>query len=118
MSESQRHVNDEKSLLSVRTGWDVQADGTLEERIYYCQNWRHDVVALIDANGGGQQIEQVRYEAYKNSLECQGLEDCCERACRSAQFPGCVDCCMSTARECCDGGRNKCRDEGCDPCNL
>ena len=46
------------------TDWDVQADGTLEERFYYLQNWRHDVVALVDANGGGMRVEQVRYEAY------------------------------------------------------
>jgi len=38
------------------TDWDVQADGTLEERIYCCQNWRHDVVALVDASGGGAQV--------------------------------------------------------------
>jgi hypothetical protein len=29
-----------------------------------CQNWRHDVVALIDADGGGMQVENLRYEAY------------------------------------------------------
>ena len=44
------------------TDWDTQSDGTLEERIYYCQNWRHDVVALIDSSGG--QVEQDRYLAY------------------------------------------------------
>ncbi|NNE45975.1 MAG: hypothetical protein HKN37_04865, partial [Rhodothermales bacterium] len=44
------------------TDWDDESDGTLEERIYYCQNWRHDVVALIDASGG--QLEQARYTAY------------------------------------------------------
>src|SRR5690606_19124359 len=42
--------------------WRGEADGTLEERIYYCQNWRHDVVALIDSSGG--QIEQTRYSSY------------------------------------------------------
>ena len=46
------------------TDWDVQADGTLEERIYYMHNWRHDVIALVDANGGGMQVENIRYEAY------------------------------------------------------
>ncbi|MBT8240345.1 MAG: hypothetical protein KJN63_03880, partial [Acidimicrobiia bacterium] len=44
------------------TDWDAASDGTLEERVYYCQNWRHDVVALIDSSGG--QLEQVRYTAY------------------------------------------------------
>ncbi len=46
------------------TRWDAASNGMLEERFYYCQNWRHDVVAVVDANGGGQQVEQVRYEAY------------------------------------------------------
>jgi len=45
---------------------DRDADGdfshTLEERIYYCQNWRHDVVALV--NDVGELIEQVRYSPY------------------------------------------------------
>jgi len=45
---------------------DRDADGdfshTLEERIYYCQNWRHDVVALISDTG--ELIEQVRYSPY------------------------------------------------------
>jgi hypothetical protein len=27
------------------TDWVDESDGTLEERRYYCQNWRHDVVA-------------------------------------------------------------------------
>ncbi len=31
--------------------WDDASDGTLEERLYYCQNWRADVVALITATG-------------------------------------------------------------------
>ncbi len=37
-------------------------DGTLDERVYYLQNWRADVVALI--TGAGAQVEQVRYEPY------------------------------------------------------
>ncbi len=28
------------------TAWPAASDGTLEERIYYCHNWRGDVVAL------------------------------------------------------------------------
>ena len=44
--------------------WEAAADDTLEEPLYYCQNWRHDVVALIDANGVGDQVEHMRYEAY------------------------------------------------------
>ena len=30
--------------------------------MYYCQNWRGDVVALIDASA--DQVEQDRYSAY------------------------------------------------------
>lgn len=44
------------------TDWDAASDGTLEQRFFYCQNWRGDVVALV---GSGQwQVEQVRYSAY------------------------------------------------------
>jgi RHS repeat-associated protein len=44
------------------TAWDTEADGTLEERVYSCHNWRSDVVALVTDTG--QQVEQVRYSAY------------------------------------------------------
>ncbi len=44
------------------TAWSAASDGTLEERRYYCQNWRADVVALVTS--GGQQVEQDRYSAY------------------------------------------------------
>lgn len=37
-----------------------QSSGT--DRLYYCQNWRADVVALVEADGG--LAEQVRYTAY------------------------------------------------------
>ena len=43
-------------------GWSAASDGTLEERIYYCHNWRGDVVALIDDTA--DQVEQVRYSSY------------------------------------------------------
>jgi RHS repeat-associated protein len=43
-------------------GWAGATDGTLEERVYYCQNWRADVVALIDGAGG--LLEWVKYSAY------------------------------------------------------
>ena len=43
------------------SGWNSAADGTLEERLYYFQNWRHDVVALLDSSGG--QVEQDRYSS-------------------------------------------------------
>ncbi len=44
------------------TAWSSASDGTLEKRIYYCQNWRADVVALIDDTD--DQVEQVRYSSY------------------------------------------------------
>ena len=44
------------------TAWTSASDGTLEERIYLCQNWRGDVSALVYANG--DQVEQVRYSPY------------------------------------------------------
>jgi hypothetical protein len=45
------------------TDWAEVSDGVLEERIYCCQNWRHDGVALISSSGG--LIEQLRYSSYE-----------------------------------------------------
>lgn len=44
------------------TAWAAEADGTLEERVHYCQNWRADVVALFGSNG--HMLQQVRYDPY------------------------------------------------------
>ncbi|MCC7389448.1 MAG: hypothetical protein IT431_11835 [Phycisphaerales bacterium] len=44
------------------TSWSAASDGTLEERTYYCQSWRADVVALL--TDAGQLIQQVRYDPY------------------------------------------------------
>ncbi len=44
------------------TAWTAASDGTLEERRYYCQNWRADVVAIVTSSG--QQVEQDRYSSY------------------------------------------------------
>jgi RHS repeat-associated protein len=41
---------------------DIALDGTPEERVYFCSNWRHDVVALL--SDIGELLEQVRYSAY------------------------------------------------------
>jgi RHS repeat-associated protein len=41
---------------------DADGNGSLEERHYYCQSWRHDVVAIIDHQG--RQIEHMRYTPY------------------------------------------------------
>ena len=40
---------------------DVTDGSAMEERIYYCQNYRNEVVALIDISGGGTQLEQGCY---------------------------------------------------------
>jgi RHS repeat-associated protein len=47
-------------------GWTGAADGTLEERVYYLQNWRADVVGLVepDGSGGATMVEWVKYSAY------------------------------------------------------
>jgi RHS repeat-associated protein len=44
------------------TAWTAASDGTLEECLYYCQNWRGDVVALVDSSG--QMTEWVKASAY------------------------------------------------------
>ncbi len=40
---------------------DSNDKGSLDERVFYCQNWHGDVVVLTD---GGEQVEMVRYSAY------------------------------------------------------
>ena len=44
------------------TAWTSASDGTLEERVYYCQNWRADVSAIVSAAGG--MLEWAKYSAY------------------------------------------------------
>jgi RHS repeat-associated protein len=44
------------------TAWHEEADSTREERRYYCQNWRADVVAVVDSTG--TLVEGARYSAY------------------------------------------------------
>lgn len=41
---------------------DADGNGSLEERHYYCQSWRHDVVAIVDHLG--RWIESMRYTPY------------------------------------------------------
>ncbi|MDX2146598.1 MAG: RHS repeat-associated core domain-containing protein [Planctomycetota bacterium] len=50
----------------INSGWRVAGDGTLEERFYYCQNWRADVSLVLAASGasGGGVKERVKYSAY------------------------------------------------------
>jgi RHS repeat-associated protein len=49
-------------LKDANTAWTAASDGTLEERIVYCQNWRADVSALVTS--GGALKEWVKYSAY------------------------------------------------------
>jgi RHS repeat-associated protein len=44
------------------TAWTSASDGTLEERLYYCQNWRADVSAIVTSSGTMK--EWVKYSAY------------------------------------------------------
>jgi hypothetical protein len=41
---------------------DLDENAVLEERLYYCQSWRADVVAVVDSTG--TLVEGVRYSAY------------------------------------------------------
>ena len=44
------------------TAWTSASDGTLEEKVYFCQNWRADVSAIVAING--DLVEWVKYSAY------------------------------------------------------
>ncbi len=44
------------------TGWTSAADSALEERRFYAQNWRADVVAITKSDG--QPTEFIRYTSY------------------------------------------------------
>ncbi|MFN0012210.1 MAG: RHS repeat-associated core domain-containing protein [Phycisphaerales bacterium] len=53
-------------------GWRGQSDGTLEERRFYGQNWRADVVLFMKATG--RPIERVKYSAYGLALLKPGYD--------------------------------------------
>ncbi len=44
------------------TAWTAESDGTLEQRIYYCHNWRGDISVLIEDDG--DMVEWIKYSAY------------------------------------------------------
>ncbi|MBL8693187.1 MAG: hypothetical protein JNJ88_03745, partial [Planctomycetes bacterium] len=44
------------------TAWTSASDGTLEEKRYYAQNWRGDVVAIVSS--AGAMYEWVKYSPY------------------------------------------------------
>ena len=48
-------------------------DGTYEEKLYYCQSWRHDVAAIVDFRGFVH--EWVKYSAYGIPFGLPGGDD-------------------------------------------
>ncbi|MCC7014855.1 MAG: hypothetical protein IT454_19995 [Planctomycetes bacterium] len=44
------------------TAWTSASDGGFDERVYYCQNWRADVVAIVSS--AGELWEWAKYSAY------------------------------------------------------
>jgi RHS repeat-associated protein len=46
----------------INSGWTSAADGVMEERLYYCQNWGADVSAIVTDTG--QMKEWDKYSAY------------------------------------------------------
>lgn len=70
--QTERHVHHAAGLNGIGTGSyidsvvlrdrDSDGNGSLEERHYFCQNWRQDVVAVVDDQG--YQLEQARYTPY------------------------------------------------------
>lgn len=54
--------NDDATTTDPSNGWRAAADATLDERVFYCQNWRADVVALAKADG--TPMEYIRYSSY------------------------------------------------------
>lgn len=49
----------------ITSGWSGGVDGTLEDRVYHCQNsggWRADVAGLTNAYG--EQVETAKYSSY------------------------------------------------------
>ncbi|GAB4547573.1 MAG: hypothetical protein Tsb0013_07390 [Phycisphaerales bacterium] len=71
---------------------DTDSDGVLEERTYYVQNWRHDVVALAESDG--DVFEQTEYSKYgegadllRADLDQDGDVDASDQTAFSAQNP-------------------------------
>jgi RHS repeat-associated protein len=58
---------------NIDDGWRAAPnDDTMEERAYYCQNWRADVSVIVDASGNV--LERVKYSAYGVPM-CISLAD-------------------------------------------
>jgi len=54
------------------TAWTAAADSTLEERMWYGQNWRADVALVM--NSYGRPLEKVKYSAYGVAMEMTNLD--------------------------------------------
>lgn len=66
------------------TSWTAASDGVLEQRHYYCQNWRGDVSALITS--GGYQVEWAKYSAYGVPFGIPGADTDSDGDCDSADI--------------------------------
>jgi len=63
------------------SGWNSSSDGTLEERRYYIQNWRADVVALLSDTGA--MVERIKYSAYGIPFNLPMGDNDCNGICNS-----------------------------------
>lgn len=54
------------------TAWTAASDGTLEERMYYCQNWRGDVIGLVATPKA--LVETPRYSSYGVPMGIPGAD--------------------------------------------
>ena len=66
------------------TAWTTASDGTLEERVYYCQNWRGDVSALVHSNR--VLMEWVKYSAYGVPIGLPGADTDSDGDCDSTDI--------------------------------
>ena len=66
------------------TAWTAASDGVLEERVYYCQNWRGDVSALLHANR--ILMEWVKYSAYGVPMGLPGADTDSDGDCDSTDI--------------------------------
>ena len=61
------------------SGWVNAADGTMEQRRYYCQNWRNDVSVMLTS--AGVMVEWVKYSAYGVPIGLPGADTNSDGAC-------------------------------------
>jgi len=54
------------------TAWTAAADSTVEERLWYGQNWRADVALMMNSNG--RPLEKVKYSAYGVAMQMTHLD--------------------------------------------